>query len=123
MWKEVILLLFVVAILYALISNAKTFLTALKKLEGATLWQKVTLLFGKQVVLQFIALFVATFLVFGVFALLIQKSGLSTFVLSIKYDLLPFFIFGLGICVALLFFEEKDKDLLALYQKIILYTL
>ncbi|GHW02448.1 hypothetical protein AGMMS50249_2340 [candidate division SR1 bacterium] len=72
---------------------------------------------------KFILLFMATGLIFLVFSVFIQKVGVSPFVLTVKYDLLPFFIWGLGICVALFFLTEQDRSIIHLYHKIVKFGL
>ena len=143
MWKEFILLLFAVAILYAVILNfpkyRKELAYLMKRDEEGTSGSphsgerersgrgvsrtSLRTYFKKYSLLHFIVLFLVTAFVFFVIAVLIQKVGLSTFILSIKYDLLPFFIFGLGACLAILFFSEEDKLLFQLYKKLIIFSI
>jgi hypothetical protein len=73
--------------------------------------------------IRFFIFFFITSLVFFLLALGIQKVGLSTFILSFKYDLLPFLIFGLGILLALLFLTEEDSQILAMYKKLFMWCI
>ena len=116
MWKEFILLLFVLAVGYALVTQTP------RSIERPP-YQGVPSFIKRNIVFQFMLLFIVTTGIFFLLAVLVQGVGLSTFVLSFKYDLLPFFIFGLGMCLGLLFFTEQDKELFKLYKKLMVWCL
>ena len=125
MWKEFILLIFVVILLRYMLSNLKWWINAVKNRENT---EKVTrkLLFKNiqsKFIIQFILIFIITTIVLLLLAIWLQHVWIKAFVLSAKYDLFWFFIFGIWVCLALLFFTEKDKDLLELYNKLIIRTL
>lgn len=125
MWKEFILLIFVVILIRYIIANLKKRTSAIrnkkhvKEISRTLLWNEVKTKF----ITQFILIFVITLLLFAILALLIQHVGISAFVLSFKYDLIWFFILWTWICLALAFFTEKDKNLLELYRKLITWSL
>jgi hypothetical protein len=112
MWKEFILLLLLAAVGYV----ASSQLLKRQKQRIATPSRRTFL--RQHALTQFILLFLASCLIFFILAVLIQSVGLSPFILSIKYDLLPFFIFGLGMGLGLIVFTEKDKELFQLYKKL-----
>jgi uncharacterized membrane protein len=117
MWKEFILLLLLVAVGYVAVS------------QGTKRWKewKITdhwwTFLKKHALLQFILLFVGSAIVFFFLAVVVQRVELSPFILSLKYDLLPFFIFGLGACIGVLIFTEKDKELFQTYKKLMIRCL
>jgi hypothetical protein len=115
-WKEFILFLFLIAIGYTIIINAPKYSKEIRQHGLRTCFKKYS-------IIQFLALFILTSAIFVIIALLIQKVGLGTFILSFKYDLLPFFIFGLGACLAFLFFGEKDQDIFNIYKKLIIFSI
>ena len=125
MWKEFILLIFVIVLVWYVISHLKGWITAIKnrkhveKVSWKLLWQEVKTKF----ITQFVLIFLVTLVIFFLLAVIIQRVWLSTFVLSFKYDLIGFFIFWIGLCLALAFFNEEDKELLELYRKIISWSL
>lgn len=102
MRKEVLLLLFCGAIGREILSNH---------------WKLKTI--TSHPIKNFILLFIASGILFFLLAILVQKVWLSTFILTVKYDLVPLFIFGLWVCLALLFFAERDRTLIHFYNKII----
>ena len=125
MWKECILLIFVVILLRYILSNSKERISGIKNKSNT---EKISLsLLRKNInskfIIQFIALFSITLIVLFILALLIQHVWVKAFILSMKYDLFGFFIFWIGVCLALLFFTEEDKDLLELYNKLIIRSL
>lgn len=125
MWKEFILLIFLVTILRYFFTHLKTRIQTIKNKENC---DKVT---RKEIfknikwkfIFEYIRIFLATSLIFVILALLFQHIGIKALVLSIKYDLIWFFIFWIGVCLASLFFTEEDKDLLELYDKLIIRSL
>lgn len=125
MWKEFILLIFLIAVGYAVITNIPNYIKQIKQQDNTNkvTWTGLRGCFKKYSIIQFIILFIVTSLLFFLIAILIQKVGIGTFVLSFKYDLLPFFIFGLGACLAFLFFGEKDKDIFEIYKKLIIFSI
>ena len=125
MWKEFILLIFIVILLRYVLSNLKWWIKTVKNKENTGKISRKLLLKNIQskFVIQFILSFLTTTIVFLTLAVLFQHVWIKAFVLSAKYDLLWFFIFGIWICLALLFFNEKDKDLLHLYNKLIIWSL
>ena len=130
MRKEFILFLFIIAIILALIPKLPEYINIVKKnggehsKEGKRLTRNgLRTCFKRYSIPQFLTIFLITTIVFFLIAILIQKMGLSTFILSFKYDLLPFLIFGLGACLAFLFFTEKDKDIFEIYKKLIIISL
>lgn len=120
-WKEIILLVFIAILIIYILTNLKHWISAIKNKENADKISLSLLIknFKPKFIIQFILLFTITFLAFFIIALLIQNVWLWTFILSFKYDLIWFFIFWIWICLALLFFSEKDKDILDLYHEII----
>ena len=125
MWKEFILLIFIITLLRYTIVNLKWRISAVKNKENTDKITRQLLLKNTQskFIIQFIILFVVTTLVFLVLAVWIQHVWFKAFVLSAKYDLFWFFIFWIWICLSYLFFTEKDKDLLDLYNKLIIRSL
>ena len=125
MWKEFILLLFIVILLRYVLHNLKWRIKAIKNKENTDKVTRKLLLKNveSKFVVQFILCFIITTIVLLLLAVWLQHVWIKAFVLSAKYDLLWFFIFGLWICLALLFFTEKDKDLLQLYNKLIIRSL
>lgn len=125
MWKEFILLLFMVIILRYVLANLKWRINAIKNKENTENITRKLLLKNVQskFIIQFILVFIATALVFLFLAVWVQHVWLKAFILSAKYDLFWFFIFWIWVCLSLLFFTEKDKDLLDLYNKLIIRSL
>lgn len=125
MWKEFILLIFVVILWWYVISHLSGWIKCIKNRKNIetvswnVLWNEVKPKF----ITQFILIFIATLIIFFLLAVCIQRVGLSTFVLSFKYDLVGFFIFWIWLCLALAFFTEEDKNLLELYRKVICWSL
>jgi hypothetical protein len=117
MWKEFILLLLLAAVGYV----ASSQLPKWWKERKAAISRRT---FVKQhTLLQFILLFLISGVFFFLLAVVLQHVGLSPFILSVKYDLLPFFIFGLGMCLGIVIFTEKDKELFQLYKKLMVRCL
>ncbi len=122
MWKEFILLVFVVILLRYILSHLKEWINKIKNKENLEQISRRTIRKNvkSEFIVQFILVFLATLLIFFVLAICIQHVGLWAFFLSFKYDMLWFFIFWIWMCLALLFFNEKDKDILKLYENLIL---
>lgn len=76
-------------------------------------------MFRKYSASSFFALLGITTLILLIITFFLQHTALKAAVLAFKYDLLPFFIFGIGICLGYCYFTEKDSDLLSFYHKII----
>jgi hypothetical protein len=125
MWKEFILLIFVVILLRYVITNLKVWINSIKNKENTDkiTWKLLLKNTQSKFVIQFILYFVITTIVLLLLAVWLQHVWVKAFVLSAKYDLFWFFIFGIWICLSLLFFTEKDKDLLELYNKLIIRSL
>ena len=125
MWKEFILLLFVIIVLRYTLSNLKWRIKAIKNKENINNISRKLLLknIESKFVIQFIMIFLVTTIIFLLLAIWIQHVWIKAFILSLKYDLLWFFVLGIWICLALIFFTEKDKDLLTLYHKLIIRSL
>ena len=125
MWKEFILLVFIIILIRCFLSNIKKWSNAIKNKENVEKITRPLLLKNIQskFILQFILIFIATTLILLILAIWLQHVWLKAFVLSWKYDLIWFFIFWIWICLGLLFFNEKDKDILELYNKLIIRCL
>ena len=125
MWKEFILLIFFVSIIRYVSINLKWRIKALKNKENTDNISRKLLLKNIQskFIIQFLLVFVITGIFFVLLAVWLQHVWIKAFILSIKYDLLWFFILGIWVCLALLFFTEEDKDLLELYNKLIIRSL
>jgi hypothetical protein len=117
MRKEFVLLLFGFALLFLFFTHLPKYIKEWKERSTFRAYFKQHFLF------QFLLLFGITTLIFFLLAVGIQHVGLSTFILSFKYDLFPFFIFGLGISMGLLCFTEQDKDLFSFYKKLMIRCL
>lgn len=125
MWKEFILLIFIIILLRYIFTNLKWRIKAIKNKENTDkiTWSLLLKNIQSKFIIQFIAIFIITTLILLLLAVWLQHTWIKAFVLSAKYDLFWFFIFGIWVCLALLFFTEKDKDLLELYNKLILRSL
>lgn len=125
MWKEFILLFFVVILLRYVFANIKWRIEIVKNKENVekVSWNLLLKNIKSKFIIQFILIFVATIIVFFLLAVWLQHVWIKAFVLSSKYDLLWFFIFWIWICLAFLFFNEEDKDLIELYNKLIIRVL
>ena len=125
MWKEFILLIFIVILLRYIFTNLKWRIKAVKNKENTDkiTWKLLLKNIESKFIIQFILIFTITTVILLFLAIWLQHTWIKAFVLSAKYDLFWFFIFGIWICLALLFFTEKDKDLLELYNKLILRSL
>ena len=125
MWKEFILLLFIIILLRHILSNLKWRIKAIKNKENTDkiTWELLLKNTQSKFVIQFILWFIITAIVLLLLAVLLQHVWIKAFILSAKYDLFWFFIFGIWVCLALLFFTEEDKDLLQLYNKLIIRSL
>ena len=125
MWKEFILLIFIVSILRYIASNLKWRINAIKNKENVKQVSRKLLLKNIQskFIIQFLLIFIITTIIFLLLAVWLQHVWIKAFMLSVKYDLFWFFVFGIWICLALLFFTEKDKDLLQLYNRLIIRSL
>ena len=125
MWKEFILLIFIIILLRYIFTNLKWRIKSIRNKENTDKITRSLLLKNIQskFIIQFIAIFIITTLILLLLALWLQHTWIKAFTLSAKYDLFWFFIFGIWVCLALLFFTEKDKDLLEIYNKLILRSL
>jgi len=125
MRKEFILLVFIVILLRYIFSNLKWRINTIKNKENTGKISRKLLLRNIQskFVIQFILSFLVTIIIFFLLAIIFQQVWIKAFVLSAKYDLFWFFIFWIWICLGLLFFTEKNKDLLDLYNKLIIRSL
>jgi hypothetical protein len=125
MWKEFILLIFVVILLRYILANLKWRIKSVKNKENSDKLTRKLLLknIESKFVAQFVLIFIITTLIFMLFAIWLQHVWIKAFILSAKYDLFWFFIFWIWVCLALLFFTEKDKDLLNLYNNLIIRSL
>lgn len=125
MWKEFILLTFIIILFRYIFTNLKWWIKAIKNKENTDKITRQLLLKNIQskFIIQFILSFIITTVILLLLAVWLQHVWFKAFVLSAKYDLFWFFIFGIWICLALLFFTEKDKDLLELYNKLIIRSL
>jgi len=125
MWKEFILAIFVVTLIRYVLANLSTRIQAIKNKENTdkVTWAILIKNIQSKFVIQFILWFIITTIILLLLAVCLQAIWFKAFLLSAKYDLFWFFIFGIWICLALLFFTEEDKNLLQLYNKLILRTL
>ena len=125
MWKEFILLIFVIILLRYILSNLKWWTKAIKNKEHTKEITRKLLLKNIQskFIIQFLLIFVITCIVFLLLAIWLQHVWIKAFVLSAKYDLLWFFIFWIWVCLAILFFKEEDEDIIELYNKLIIRSL
>ena len=125
MWKEFILLVFVIILLRYVFANLKWWIKAIKNRENVekVSWNLLLKNVKSKFILQFFLIFIITSIFFLLLAVWLQHVWIKAFVLSAKYDLFWFFIFGIWICLAFLFFTEKDKDLLKLYNNLIIRSL
>ena len=125
MWKEFILLIFVVILLRYIFANMKWRIKAVKNKENTdkVTWKLLLKNIESKFIIQFILCFVITTVVLLLLAVWLQHVWIKAFVLSAKYDLFWFFIFGIWICLALLFFTQEDKDIINLYNKLIIRSL
>ena len=125
MWKEFILLIFVITLIRYVLTNLKWRINAVKNKENTDkiTWNLLLKNIQSKFVIQFILIFIITTIVFLLLAICIQNVWIKAFILSVKYDLLWFFIFWIWICLALLFFTEKEKNLLQLYNNLIIRSL
>ena len=125
MWKEFILLIFIITLIRYVLTNLKWRINAVKNKENTDkiTWKLLLKNIQSKFVIQFILIFLITAIVLFILAVCIQHVWLKAYVISAKYDLFWFFILGIWICLALLFFTEEDKDLLKLYNKLILRSL
>ena len=125
MWKEFILLIFVVILLRYIFANLKWWIKIVKNKENTdkVSWKLLLKNIPSKFLAQFILIFVVTSIVLLLLAVWLQHVWIKAFVLSAKYDLFWFFIFGVWICLSFLFFSEEDKDLLQLYNKLIIRAL
>ena len=125
MWKEFIIILFVIILLRYIFANLKWRIKSIKNKENTDKITRKLLLknIESKFIIQFILIFIITSIVLLLLAICFQHVWIKAFILSSKYDLLWFFIFWIWICLALLFFTEKDKDLLELYNKLIIRSL
>jgi len=125
MWKEFILLFFVIAVLRYILTNLKWRIKSIKNKENTNNITRNLLLKNIQskFIIQFIIIFIITTIILLLLAICFQNVWIKAFILSFKYDLLGFFILWIWICLALLFITEEDKDLLNLYNKLIIRSL
>jgi len=125
MWKEFILAIFVVTLLRYILTNLNVWIQSIKNKENTdkVTWALLIKNIKSKFVIQFILWFIITTIILLLLAVCLQAIWFKAFLLSAKYDLFWFFIFGIWICLALLFFTEEDKNLLNLYNKLILRTL
>ena len=125
MWKEFILLIFIIILVRYIVSNLKWRIKTIKNKENIEKITRKLLIKNIQskFIIQFFLIFIATIIVFLLLAILFQHVWIKAFILSLKYDLIWFFILWIWICLALLFFNEDDKDLLELYHKLIIWSL
>ena len=125
MWKEFILLIFLISIIRYISVNIKKWIKQIKNKEDTkeVTWSMIFKNIKRKFIVQYICIFLITTFIFVLLALLIQHVWLKALVLSIKYDLIWFFIFAIWVCLALLFFTEEDKELLNLYNKLIIRSL
>ena len=125
MWKEFILAIFVVTLIRYVLANLSTRIQAIKNKENTdkVTWAILIKNIQSKFVIQFILWFIITTIILLLLAVCLQAIWFKAFLLSAKYDLFWFFIFGIWICLTLLFFTEEDKNLLQLYNKLILRTL
>ena len=125
MWKEFILLIFVVVLLRYILANLKWWIKAVKNRENTDKITRKLLIKNIQskFIIRFLLIFLITTVVLLLLAVWLQHVWIKAFVLSAKYDLFWFFIFGIWVCLSLLFFTEKDENLLELYNKLIIRSL
>jgi len=125
MWKEFILLIFVTTLIRYILANLKWRIKTVKNKENSDkiTWKLLLKNFQSKFIIQFILIFVVTTIILLLLAVWLQHVWVKAFILSAKYDLFWFFIFGIWVCLALLFFNEEDKDLLQLYNKLVIRTL
>ena len=125
MWKEFILLILIVILIRYISINLKSRIKDIKNKENCQNITRNLLIKNckSKYVIQFILIFIFTTIIFLLLAIWLQHVGIKAFILSAKYDLLWFFIFWIWICLSLLFFTEKDKDIINLYNKLITRSL
>jgi len=125
MWKEFILLIFVIILLRYILSNLKWRIKAIKNKESTDkiTWKLLLKNIQSKFLIQFVLCFIITTAVLLILAVLLQHVWIKATILSVKYDLFWFFIFWIWVCLAYLFFTEDDKDLLQLYNKLIIRSL
>ena len=125
MWKEFILLIFVVILLRYVFANLKWWIEIVKNKENTDTIPRKLLLknIPSKFLIQFILIFVITTIILLLLAVCLQHVWIKAFILSAKYDLFWFFIFGIWISLSFLFFTEEDKNLLKLYNQLIIRAL
>ncbi len=125
MWKEFILLIFVVILLWYIFANLKWWIENIKNRENIenVTWKILLKNIQSKFIVQFVFVFLVSIIIFFLLAVLFQHVWIKAFIMSAKYDLIWFFIFGIGVCLSLLFFVEDDEDLLKLYNKLIVWSL
>ena len=125
MWKEFILLIFVVILLRYIFANLKWWIEIVKNKENTDTIPRKLLLknIPSKFLIQFILIFVITTIILLLLAVCLQHVWIKAFILSAKYDLFWFFIFGIWVSLSFLFFTEEDKNLLKLYNQLIIRAL
>ena len=125
MWKEFILLIFTIILIWYVFLNIKSWIKYIKtKNDNEEIsWNLVLKNMKSKFIVQFILIFLLTAVFFLLLALWLQHVWVKAFILSAKYDLSWFFIFWIWICLSFLFFTEEDKNLLKLYNNLIIRVL
>lgn len=109
LWKEFFILIFLWAVAWRIINLVQTYFKKQKS------WSYLSAF------IRFLIYFALTVVVFCLLAIVVQKLGIGTFLLSAKYDLFWFLIFIIG--VGLASYLSSSKKFTQRYQKLLKWVI
>jgi hypothetical protein len=115
-WKEIIVVAWGIFLLYIFVRkfNFKN----VKWLKTEIIKRRHELKLNRMPIIRFIVVFLITFIVTFIISLAIKRVWISNYILSIKYDLLGFFIFILSFVTAWLFLKVEDINIVYWYNRL-----
>ncbi|MFZ2151159.1 MAG: O-antigen ligase family protein [Candidatus Absconditicoccaceae bacterium] len=115
-WKEIFVVIGSMFLLYVFVNkfNFRKF----KGLKTEIINRRYELKLNKMPIIKFIIVFLITFIITFIISLIIKKVGIGNYILSVKYDLLGFFIFILSFVIAWLFLKLEDFNIVTRYNKL-----
>lgn len=115
-WKEILVITWTVTLLYLFAKRLNLKKFKWLKTEIINRWHELKL--NKMPIIKFVIVFLITAIVTFIISIFIKKVWMWNYILSVKYDLLGFFIFILSFIVAWIFLKIEDFKIITRYNQL-----